>query len=314
MALTFRNIDRRAGIRPYQLRGGFARSSIPLYGHNLYVSSTHAAKADHPRSYDNYDAPFATLAYAVTRVNRAGTVIHVAERHAESISVSDALAFTAYPQVIEGYDLGGPLTKPTFTFDTATAAKIVVDQASIVFKNCRFVVGIDSLAVMFQVTAGGCVFIDCDFVLDDSSLQALIGVELANAAADWCKLLGCTFESINAGANSAVKINAALNNLEIADTKVFGDFGDACIHNPTGMVATNLNIHHNDLTNTQTGDHAIELVSACTGVIGFNIANSTLAAVGTKTAIDPGVCYCIENYGSDGNGDVSGLINPAYDA
>ena len=79
-------------------------------------------------------------------------------------------------------------------------------------------------------------------------------------------------------------------------------------------MATTLRIQNNILTNLQSGDHAIELVSACTGVIAYNVGNSTLAAAATRTAIDPGSCYCIENYGSDGVGDVNGVLNPAADA
>jgi hypothetical protein len=201
-------------------------------------------------------------------------------------------------------------TRPVVTFATNTTAKVDVDAANCKISNIVFKNNIDSQAIVVDVDGAGFVIEDCDF-LEGSSKQYLIGVDLAE---DRGVVRRCNFSSVSAGADSAVKISAAKDRIVIEDNVVYGDFSDACIHNPTGNVATNVVIRNNVLTNLQTGDHAIELVSACTGVISRNVVNSTLAAVATKTSVDPGSCYCIENYGSDGVGDVSGVLNPVADA
>ena len=316
-----RNIDPNAAIRASQLENyGAGIVSVPFAPPAVrWVSSTHASAADTAGRGVSRDEPYATLAFAVADVDSGGTANNQAYTlficdygHVESISVADALKWVA-----DGYwvmSAGEGELRATFTFDTSTAATIVMDRTGLVFANCKFVVGIDALVLMFNVTAAGCQFRNCLLVLDDSDKETLIGINLGNVAADRVRILACEFEALTVGCNSAIKIATAVNDPLIAGCRVFGDFGDACIHNPTGNVATNLLITRNHLTNTQTGDHAIELVSACTGDISYNTANSTLAAVATKTAIDPGSCRCIENYGSDGVGDVSGLLNPTVDA
>lgn len=257
----------------------------------------------------NPDAPFATIDYAIGQCTASkNDVIYVMPGHAETLAAdaSDIAVDVAGVSII---GLGNGENRPVVTF-THTGATVAVSAADCTLKNLVFKNDVDSQVAVVTITGAGCTVEDCEF-LEGSSKQYLIGVDVGAGRAT---VKGCYFKSVAAGAASAIKISAAVDRVNLIDNEVFGDFSDACIHNPTGNVATRLRIQGNVLTNLQTGDHAIELVSACTGVIAYNVVNSDLAAAATRTAVDPGSCYCIENYGSDGVGDVNGVLNPAADA
>ncbi|MCC7422541.1 MAG: hypothetical protein IT428_19855 [Planctomycetaceae bacterium] len=253
--------------------------------------------------------PLATIAAALAKCTASkGDVILVMPGHAESVAAAAGINVDKIGVSIIGLGVGE--NRPIITFTTATTATLAIAAANARLSNLVFKNDIDSQAIVIDVNAAGCVIEKCE-LLEGSSKQFLIGIDIGE---DRCTVRDCYIKSVAAGADSGIKISAAKDRIAILNNEIFGDFSDACIHNPTGNVATRLRIEGNVLTNLQSGDHAIELVSACTGVINRNIVNSTLAAVGTRGAIDPGSCYCIENYGSDGVGDVSGVLNPAADA
>lgn len=253
------------------------------------------------------EAPFKTIDYAIASCTaNKGDVILVMPGHSESLATDidvDVAGIT-----ILGLGVGE--SRPVVTFITSTAAKIDVDAANCRISNLVLKNDIDSQVVVVDVDGAGTVLEDLE-LLEGSAKQFLIGIDIAE---DRAVVRRCYIKSVAVGANSGIKISAAKDRITLVENEIFGDFADACIHNPTSAVATRLNISKNVLTNLQSADHAIELVSACTGVINFNVANSTLAAIATQTAIDPGSCYCIQNYGSDGVGDVNGVLNPAADA
>lgn len=252
--------------------------------------------------------PLATIDQAINKCTaNKGDIIFVMPGHAETISAAAGIDADVAGISIIGLGVGE--SRPVITFATAAAADVDIDAANILISNLVFKNDIDNQTAAIDVNAAGFVMEDCE-LLEGSSKQFLIGIDIAE---DRCTIRRCYIKSVAAGANSAIKISAAKDRITIEDCEVFGDFADACIHNPTGTVATRLSIKNNILTNLQSGDHAIELVSACTGVIARNIVNSTLAGIATQTAIDPGACYTSENYGSDA-ADVSGVLNPAVDA
>lgn len=235
-----------------------------------------------------------------------GDVIVILEGHAESTAV-DVDMDVAGVTVI---GLGSGENRPVITF-TGAGAKVDVDAANCRIANLVLKNDVASQTAVIDVDGAGTVLEDLE-LLEGTAKQFLVGIDLAE---DRCTVRRCYVKSVGTdqGCNSGIKISAAKDRITIEDCEIFGDFADAAVHNPTGTVATRLSIRRNQLTNLQSGDHAIELVSACTGVIAFNVVNSTLAAAATRTAIDPGSCYCVENYGSDGVGDVSGVLNPAAD-
>jgi hypothetical protein len=301
-----RDIASDAAIKTSQLQGhGFGLAAIRTFfnvNEVRYVDSNGDGAADQPSAGKHPDkGAFLTVAYAVTQVP-ANTVLVVRELHTETIVAADAWLWAQAGVKVVGCGTG--TERPTFTFTTAAAATILLDKANTVLMNLRFINGIASQTTMIDMMAAGCQIIGCHFQVGDATTQAATAVRFSTGGDD-CSVLGNRF---------VTTIVVAVDSAEIAYNKIYGDFELACIYNPTATAATLLDIHHNRLTNLQAGDHAIWLVSACTGTIENNIANSTLAAAGTVGAIDGGSCFMNENYGVDATADVSGLLNPVADA
>lgn len=276
-------------------------------GEVFYVCSANAFASNNNPGTDKA-RPLATIAGALAKVTAGrGDVILVMQGHTESLAADIDVTTSHNSTRVVG--LGCGESRPILTF-TATGAKVDIDGTDITWANMVHKNDVDSQDVVIDVDGAGAV-IEGNDILEGSSKQFLIGIDIA---ASRCRVEGNYIKSVAAGANSGIKISAAVDRTTIVKNEVFGDFADACVHNPTGNVATRCSIIGNMLTNLQSGDHAIELVSACTGVIAHNIVNSSLAAAATKTAVDPGACYCIENYGHDAADDTSGILNPVADS
>lgn len=272
-----------------------------FYVHHSGSTSTSAGR--------NPDAPISTIDAAIGLCTASqGDIIYVMPGHAESVIAAAGIACDVAGISIIG--LGNGENRPVVTFTTADTATMTITAANVLVKNIVFKNDIDSQAVCVPVTGAGSGLEDCEF-LEGSSKQFLIAVDLGEDRT-FCRRV--YIKSVAVGANSGIKISAAKDRISIIGCEIFGDFADACIHNPTSAVATRLRIEDNVLTNLQSGDHAIELVSACTGVINRNIVNSTLAAAGTAGAIDQGSCYANLNYGVDATADVQGILNPVADS
>ena len=246
-----------------------------------------------------YD-PFATIAFAVTQAG-LHDVILVQPGHTESVIAADAWLWAK--NGIQVIGLGRGTLRPTITIGTATSATILMDKADLVISGCRFIVAVDALVLMIAVSAAGCVIENCEFILDDSSTQALIGIDFSDAAADRCIVRNCHFEAITVGCDEAIEISAAVNHLTIDNCIAFGDFADACIHST--VIATHLRISRCTLTNTQT-DHSIELTTTATGEL---VENYYANAMTQQTGQDTGSCKSFECYHCDAV-DVSGKLSP----
>ncbi len=284
----------------------FYRPPAPSTGNIFYVNSVTGTSTGPGYSPETAFATIDQAINATTATN--GDTIYVLPGHAETVAAAAGFALDVAGVSVIG--LGEGEARPIITFTTADTATCTIGGANCLVRNIVFKCDIDSQVVAVPVTGVGSGIDQCDF-LEGTSKQMLLAVDLGGDR-NFCT--NSYFKSVTAGADAAIRVSAAKDRIRIIGNEVFGDYSDACIHNPTSAIALRILIKGNNLTNLQSGDHAIELVSAVTGVIERNIVNSTLAAVGTKTAIDPGSCYCIENYGSDGVGDVSGVINPAADA
>ena len=270
--------------------------SIPTVGINqvyttgalLHVDSNNGAATNNGLTPNQ---AVLTIAQAITLATaNAGDVILLLPGHAESIAAELSIS----TEGITFLGLGNGDNRPVITFDTATAAGITLAADNIRFSNIVFLNAVDSQVEMIDVAdAAYAVFDNCQF-LEGSSTQFLIGISITNVGADYCKILNCEFRAITAGADSAIKIGVALDSLEIGWCDIQGDFSDAGIHNPTSNVALNLWIHDNVVKNDQAGDHAIELVSACTGFL----TNNSLHGDTSTAILDPGSLRCTGNIGT----------------
>jgi hypothetical protein len=184
---------------------------------------------------------------------------------------------------------------------------IEISAANIKLVNMYFdMTAVDAIVAGIDVNAASFQMIGCEILQGDSGGQALIAVDL-DANADNCRFHRCRITSPDDGADSAIKIAEALTGLEISECWIDGDYDDACIHNPTGNVATQLLIRDCYLKNDATGNHSIELVSACTG---FLVRNSYHNDMTQATGVDPGSCFSFECYHDDVV-DTSGVLAPA---
>jgi len=271
----------------------------------------HSGTGSADNSGTSPEAPLSTIDAAINKCTaNVGDVIFVLPGHAESVVAAAGIDADVAGISIIGLGVGE--SRPIITFTTDVAADFDIGAADVLVRNLIFKVDVDDQTACLDINAAGAVVEDCEFLEGaGADEQMLIGIDIAESR---CTIRRCYFKSVVAGADSAIKIAAAKDRITIEDCEAFGDYTDACIHNPSGTVATRLMIRRNYLTNLQSGDHAIELESACTGVIAYNVVNSTLAAAGGLTAVDQGSCFAVENYGVDATADVSGLLNPVADS
>lgn len=263
-------------------------------GNRFWVDSgTGTDSASYGRSRE---APFASLDYASTQCTaNQGDIIYVMEGHAETILLSTTCNLAVAGVTVIG--LGSGADRPTFTFGTNNAATMTIDAASVTVQNLVFVCGKDGQTIMLDINADDATVVGCEFRADATYQPAtMVDINGGSAnAADRAKVLNCKFTSLTAGATQAIEIGEVADGVEIVGNYIYGDWSTAGIHNPTGKVATNLLIKDNVVGNLNSGSHAIEIVSACTGhCVDNRLYGDTIASI-----LDPGSLMCNGNKGTD---------------
>lgn len=150
--------------------------------------------------------PCATLNQAVAAATaNHNDVVYVFATHVETIvGAAGVLINKAGLQII---GMGNGRLKPTFTFTTAAAASFDITSANTTLMNLVFVVGIDNVTAMNNVTAADVHFRSCEWVISDGTFGAAIGILTAATATrllvDSCRFLG---PAVNAGTTCAACI------------------------------------------------------------------------------------------------------------
>ena len=285
---------------------------------NLPVLNTHAGNVfwvdsgignDSGAHDGTVNRPFATIDYAVGRCTaNNGDIIMVAPGHTETISAAGSLDLDVAGIRVVGQ--GNGRDRPTLSF-TATGSDVDIDAANITIENFIWdVTGVDAVVGALDVNQADFTLLGCEVIGSGASAQMTEFIVTATAA-NRMRVIGNVFRSPDVGANNVISIEGTPDGIEIAYNHIYGAFADACIHNPTSNVATNVKIHHNYLQNDQNGDHAIELVSAVTGVIHDNM----LVTDAIATAADWGACQNFNNkYADDGDADVKAVDIPLTSA
>lgn len=238
-----------------------------------------------------FDAPFATLAYALSQSQLAvGDTIVLLEGHSETVSAAAGILAATAGVNIFGFGLGAGA--PTLTFATSTAATLRITGANVSIQGLRFVNGVASLATMLDIKGVNANVVGNAFV-QGASTTGLSFIDFAGVAAnaaDGAKILGNTFYAPAAGNyNHAIGLNTVQDNVEIAGNYIYGNFALSGIHNVTGQVATNVNVHDNYVKNLTAAKPALNFVSAVTGVAYRNVfeaGDGTVNAAKFNTAID----------------------------
>lgn len=270
----------------------------------LFVDSSIDGASNNNKG-DSWLRPLATVEGAFNHADIvAGGLVVCGPGHSETLAT--AAAITCDVAGVKVLGIGQSDTRPTFNF-TATAADIDITAANIVFENVIFdLTGIDVVVAGLDPSASGIQFVNCKFLMADSGGQAEAAI-ITDVNCSGLRILGCEVYSPDAGAVNFIRLVGAMNDVKIADCHISGDFSDAAIENPTGNVVTNLRIRNNYIQNVNAGDWAIELVSACTGLIDNNVMVSDAIA----TALDPGSCYLSRNYFQDADqADVAAAAFP----
>lgn len=221
-----------------------------------------------------------------------GDMIHVAPGHTETIAAAAGFTADVAGVTIVGYGSGQSV--PIFTFTTSTSADVNVDAANVTLRNLAFVCNIANQTLMVDVNATACTIENCTFT--DGSASALTMIDINGGAANACdsfKIRNCTFRSLGGfnTADRAIELGEVADGGIIEGCDIDGDFDDAGIHNPTGKILTNLTIRNNRVRNVQSGQHAIELVSACTG----QSYGNRLSTDSLQTAYDAGSLSSIDD-------------------
>jgi hypothetical protein len=255
--------------------------------------------------------PFATIDYAIGRCTaNNGDIILVAPGHTETITADSGIDVDVAGVTIIG--LGNGEDRPTITFTTATAADLKMAAANTAIFNMVFKCNIASQDMMIEVSATDVEIANCDFREGSATGLNFISTAGAANACDRLWIHHNTFYAPTAGNyNSAIDLEEVNDSVRIEDNIIWGDFDDAGIQNPSGKVLTNLQIRRNSVTNLQSGQHAIQLVSACTGVA----ENNNLSTDAQSTAFDSGALRCSGNLWADSTADTEGVpVNKQADA
>jgi hypothetical protein len=262
---------------------------------NMYSGKSNVYWVDSTRGSNgnvgNFNYPFATVDYAVGRCTaNNGDIIMVAEGHSETLTSAAAIAIDVAGISIIG--LGQGNDRPTFTFTTSTAATVSVTANDVYLHNLRFLCGIASQVIMLDINADRTDVHMCAF--GESGESGLTAIDINGGAANACDGVivdSCEFDCTGANWDRAIELGEVADNVKIINNDIYGDFDDAGIHNVTGKVLTNLFIAQNSVRNLQSGQHAIELVSACTG----RLEQNNLYADAYSTTLDPGSLFCNGN-------------------
>ena len=274
-------------------------------GKTFWVDSVNGSDGNN----GNQTYPLGTIAKALTLCSDdRGDIIMVAAGHAETIVNDSTLDLNIDGVQIIG--MGVEESRPTITFATATSALVILSASNSLLHNFRFVCNIASQDYMLEIKGANNTISNCSF--EEGSATGLTMIAVAGASAndsDKTKIINCNFNAPTAGNyDQAILLNKVNDKVVIDGCTIYGDFDEACIQNPTATILTNLTIKNCILSNLQSGQHAIQLVSACTGIA----ANNYMYADAFATTFDPGALICFECY-SNASVDKNGRLNPVVE-
>lgn len=235
----------------------------------------------------SYSAPYASINNALL-VAKSGDIIVCVPNHAETITAAAGINVNVAGVSIIGMGQLGSM--PTITIGTATAASFRVSAANVLIQNVEFIGSIASLATYVDVRALNLTLQGCRFIEGAATTGlSFINLVLATAnQANGLRVLGCFFYNPTAGNfNHAIGLTTVQDNIEIGGCYIDGNFALSGIHNITGKVLTNLNIHDNEVHNITAATAALNFISASTGNLYRNVfvgGDGTVASAIFNTA------------------------------
>lgn len=282
------------------------RAPETVTGNVYYVDSTTGTSTGPGFSPET---AFATIDQAISACTaNNGDVVFVMPGHTETVSGAAGIDFDIAGVKVVG--LGRGAHRPTITM-SAVASTIHMDANDSWLENVLVKVEHDC-TIVIDIDKTDCMVKDVEFRARTAATarEWVTCIDVAGAAANACdrtKIVGCIFNSPTAGADNCIGLDEVADGVVIAGCHFWADCNDAPIHNPTGKVLTRLTIANCFIANLQTGDHSIELVSACTGALVENYYHNNMTQA---TGVDPGSCFSFECYHDDAV-DTSAILCPA---
>ncbi len=249
--------------------------------------------SDEGASNGSIASPFATIDYAVGRCTASvGCYIYGMPGHAETLSVADGIDVDVANVHILGMGVG--TDRPVLTFATSTAAEINIDAANVEFANFYLVNAIANQVALIELTANADGAHIHDNVFQGVATSGLVFITVGDADDVWIDnnyFYGDDSSSNQDTAISLTGTGSGTDRIRITNNYMYAEFDLAGIYNVNGVTPTQGLIKGNEIVNTLTGAHAIELLGANTGLILDNrLYTDTLA-----TSLDPGSMYSAGN-------------------
>ena len=319
---------------PGGFKDGIVIRGLPLSvlhpGKVFWVSNATAAqlpghKAASDGNQGTFDAPFATIDYAIGRCTASrGDVIMVKPGYTQTITLATEILLDVAGVAIVG--LGTGSLRPTITYGTADTANIPITAANVSLYNLLFVANFADVASVFTATTTSTptdfTVENCEFRDTSSSLNFLT-VVTGNATAN--SMDGLYFSKNRISSLATTAATTAIKILEAASRiRVTGNYGvwaalsntpallDLSTFNMLALEVDN-NIVFRPSTDTATGGILLEGTGAAmTGMVHHNHCK-TLDVAGMLIMTLTSALGFHENYLS-GTADVSGLLIPAVDS
>ncbi len=246
-----------------------------------------------------------TLAKAIAVV-AAGDTILIGENHSESLtSGGDTLAVAG----VTILGMGEGDSRPLFIMD-ASSDELTLNAAGITLKNVRFQSSstAQTSCIVLGANGDGVTIEDVSFIEGVATgVDEWVDVIQVPTTAVGATIKNCTYYNTQSSGhvNTFVDLTAAtISNPSVIGCTVFGDFSEAPVYGGAA-VPTNILIKDNVISNTESGQHAIEFQNTATGVISGNVLySSTFGSI-----LDPGSASCVENYATNAV-NTSGYLVP----
>ena len=213
----------------------------------FFVDSGATNAADTAGCGMSWDQPFATVDAAITAsVADAGSEIHVAPGHAETLAAADGLDLDVAGVAVIGHGTGS--NRPTFTIatDNDEAAPVVFGANNCTIKNCRFIGGkAGGSKVPIHILASYATIEGCEFYEDVNTNElavadnfGIIYIDDTAAARTNITIKDCDFNlKIGGNDESAIMVGDGSNgtvDLQIIGCTIHGTFADAALQLDAG--------------------------------------------------------------------------------
>lgn len=280
----------------------------------FYVDSNAAGAGDTVGHGRSPDAPFATLAYAITQATASKyDTIMVMPGHSETATGAGGLTFNKIGLTVIG--LGRGAKQPTVLLDGA-AASCLVTAAHTEILNICLSAGHADLAYAMHISALDVAVRRCKIKENIATENFLIGISVgtANNDSDRVVIEDCLFDMPDVLNTNAIAAPQGQDSAVIRNNRIVGAFvaTNAPIYAAESM--TNVLVEGNKIYNPiNSALCGINLAGgANTGLIVRNFVQHICAAAETPF-IGIG-CGFMENYASGVLSTASGYLYPAADA